>query len=117
MTNKDDNFYTYMGKLFGSRIAQTETKDRIYDDNNKIWYIYLNPDNKPCAYVSICDCIIKNVYTTNNDSLKELLLFIKSNIDIKNSIVTKVYQDIYLDCGFKVDVLDNYKNFVVIRGE
>lgn len=42
MTNKDDNFYSYMGRFFGSRIVQTETKDRIYDDNNKTWYIYLD---------------------------------------------------------------------------
>ena len=32
MNNKHSDFYSYMGKFFGSRIVQTVTKDRIYDD-------------------------------------------------------------------------------------
>ena len=32
MDNKQENFYTYMGKVFGSRIVQKQTNDRIYDD-------------------------------------------------------------------------------------
>lgn len=117
MTNKDDDFYTYMGKFFGSRIIQTETKDRIYDDNNKEWYIYLNQNNKPCAFVSVCDSVIKNIYSVSNDYLKELLLFIMKEIVISPSIVTKIYEDIYIQCGFHINTLDNYKHFIMIRGE
>lgn len=117
MTNKDDDFYTYMGKFFGSRIIQTETKDRIYDDNNKEWYIYLNQNNKPCAFVSVCDNVIKNIYSVSNDYLKELLLFIMKKIVISPSIVTKIYEDIYVQCGFHINTLDNYKHFIMIRGE
>lgn len=98
MTNKDENFYNYMGRFFGSRIIQTETKDRVYDDNNKIWYIYLNEDNKPCSFVSVCDNIIKNVYSVNNSYLKKLLLLIKNDISIEPSIVTRIYEDIYIQC-------------------
>ncbi len=117
MTNKDDDFYTYMGKFFGSRIIQTETKDRIYDDNNKEWYIYLNQNNKPCAFVSVCDTVIKNIYSISNDYLKELLLFIMKKIVVSPSIVTKIYEDIYIQCGFHINTLDNYKHFIMIRGE
>lgn len=117
MTNKDDDFYTYMGKFFGSRIIQTETKDRIYDDNNKEWYIYLNQNNKPCAFVSVCDNVIKNIYSVSNDYLKELLLFIAKEIVVSPSIVTKIYEDIYIQCGFHINTLDNYKHFIMIRGE
>lgn len=117
MTNKDECFYSYMGKFFGSRIVQTETKDRIYDDNNKVWYIYLDQNNKVCAFVSICDNVIKNIYSTNDVCLKELLLDLKKQISIESSIVTKIYENVYLDCGLKINSLDNYKHFIMIRGE
>lgn len=117
MTNKDDGFYSYMGKFFGSRIVQTETKDRIYDDNNKLWYLYLDQNNKVCSFVSVCDNVIKNIYSTNDASLKELLLYLKKRISIESSIVTKIYEKVYLDCGFILNNLDNYKHFIMIRGE
>lgn len=98
MTNKEENFYNYMGRFFGSRIVQTETKDRVYDDNNKTWYIYLNEDIKPCAFVSVSDNVIKNVYSVNDNYLKKLLLSVKNDISIAPSIVTKIYEDIYLEC-------------------
>ena len=39
MTNKDEKFYEYMGRLFGSRLVEKQTNDRIYDDDSKEWYI------------------------------------------------------------------------------
>ncbi|WP_289181741.1 hypothetical protein, partial [Helicobacter japonicus] len=39
MTNKDEKFYQYMGKFFGSRLIEKQTNDRIYDDDSKEWYI------------------------------------------------------------------------------
>ncbi len=96
MTNRDYNFYSYMGKFFGSRIVQSETKDRIYDDNNKLWYIYLNQNFKPCAFISVCDSVIKNIYSNCDDYLKKLLLSLMDEIVITPSIVPKVYQDIYI---------------------
>lgn len=117
LNNKEKNFYLYMGKFFGSRIIQTETKDRIYDDNNKEWYIYLNSNNKPCAFVSVCDSVIKNIYSISDDYLKELLLYIMKEIVVSPSIVTKIYEDIYIQCGFHINTLDNYKHFIMIRGE
>ncbi len=41
MDNKSKDFYNIMGKFFGSRIVENKTNDRIYDDNNKSWYIYI----------------------------------------------------------------------------
>lgn len=116
LTNKDANFYNYMGRFFGSRIVQTETKDRIYDDNNKLWYIYVGNDNKPYGFISVCDGVIKNIYSSNDDYLKELLEQLIQDISISPSIVTKLYSNLYKDCGLKVNSLDNYKHFVMIRG-
>ncbi len=117
LTNKDSNFYNYMGKFFGSRIVQTETKDRIYDDNNKIWYIYVDNNNKPYGFISVCDDVIKNIYSSNESYLKELLKQLIKDINIAPSIVTKLYENLYEECGLKIDYLDNYKHFVMIRGE
>lgn len=117
MTNKDDNFYSYMGRFFGSRIVQTETKDRIYDDNNKIWYIYLDKNERSSAFISVHNSVIKNVYSSNDTYLKELILEIKNDFVIKDSIVTNVYENVYLDCGLQIIHLDNYKHFIMIRGE
>lgn len=117
MTNKDEDFYTYMGRFFGSRIVQSETKDRIYDDNNKVWYIYLNENAKPCAFISACDGVIKNIYSNSNEFLKKLLLYVMNEITIEPSIVTKVYEDIYIECGLHINSLDSYKHFVMIRGD
>lgn len=117
LTNKDANFYNYMGKFFGSRIVQTETKDRIYDDNNKLWYIYINPDDKSCGFISVCDSIIKNIYSNNYDYLEELLKRVVKDIKIEPSIVSKLYEDLYQKCGLVVTHLDNYKHFVMIRGD
>lgn len=117
MTNKDNDFYSYMGKFFGSRIVQTETKDRIYDDNNKVWYIYLDQNNKVCAFLSICDGVIKNIYSSNDASLKKLILEVKKDSVLQPSIVTKTYENVYLECGLKINSLENYKHFIMIRGE
>lgn len=118
MTNKENNFYYYMGKFFGSRIVQTETKDRIYDDNNKLWYIYIDDDtDKATAFVSVCNGIIKNIYSTNDSYLNELLLELKKDFIVQPSIVTNLYEDVYAKCNFIINKLDNYKHFVMIRGE
>lgn len=117
LTNKDANFYHYMGKFFGSRIVQTETKDRIYDDNNKVWYIYVDNDDRAYGFISVCDDVIKNIYCSNEAYLKELLLQVIQDITIQPSIVTKLYDRLYVECGLKLTSLDNYKHFVMIRGD
>jgi hypothetical protein len=118
MTNRDKNFYSYMGGFFGSRIVQSETKDRIYDDNSKLWYVYVGHGEKAYAFVSVCDDVIKNVYSKNGDYLQELLTQVTNDIDVKPSVVTNLYSDLYKQCGFNVDEESSYKNFITItRGD
>lgn len=90
MNNKSKDFYSIMGKFFGSRIVQNETNDRIYDDTSKDWYVYFDNDT-PVAFASVICDVIKNVYTIKDDFLIELLQHIKKEIAIKDSIVTKTY--------------------------
>ena len=112
MNNKSERFYEYMGKIFGSRLIQNQTNDRIYDDDSKIWYLYIE-DEKVVAFVSISNDIIKNVYGVKEKYLKELLKEVRKENKTKDSTVTMLYEDIYKEAGYKV-VKDVYKNFVII---
>lgn len=116
ITNKEEKFYQYMGKFFGSRLVERQTNDRIYDDNEKEWYIYLQ-EGKVMAFASIHKNVIKNIYTKKEEYLEEILNEIKKEADITYSIVTNSYEDIYARSGFKVDKNKTYKNFVTIYME
>ena len=113
MTNKDEDFYKYMGKFFGSRIVEKQTSDRIYDDPNKLWYIYVN-EGKAVAFVSIEKNAIKNIYTIKEKYLEELLKEIMHERKISSSIVTNLYLELYRKLGFEFLEGESYKNFVVI---
>ena len=113
LTNKDNNFYQYMGKFFGSRLVQKETNDRIYDDSDKLWYIYLK-DDISVGFVSISKNTIKNMYAVKPTYLIELLREIKKDFSISPSVVSNLYNNIYKECGFTVNDT-YYKNFVVIQ--
>lgn len=113
MNNKDEKFYQYMGKFFGSRLVEKQINDRIYDDDKKIWYLYIE-NNNVLAFVSTQNKVIKNVYCYKEKCLEEILNYIKKEEKITISILTRKYIEIYKECGFQV--IDNkaYKNFVTI---
>lgn len=116
INNKDVEFYKYMGKCFGSRLIEKQTNDRIYDDNNKEWYVYIE-EEKVMAFVSISQCVIKNIYTTREKYLEEILNKIREENNITSSIVSNSYIEIYKKCGFKVSNNQEYKNFITICTE
>ena len=109
MTNKDRDFYQYMGKFFGSRLIQKQTNDRIYDDDEKVWYIYLEA-NKVMAFVSVNKNIIKNIYATKEKYLEEILKKVKRENEITYSIVTNYYKEIYEKCGFELEFVRENKS-------
>ena len=114
LNNQSKNFYNIMGKFFGSRLIESKTNDRIYDDNKKTWYILFD-NNNPVAFVSIISNVIKNIYSTKDEFLTELLNYVNNDIFIKESIVTKLYTNVYEKCSLIVDTNTSYKNFVKIR--
>jgi len=113
MNNKNEKFYEYMGKMFGSRLIQNQTNDRIYDDDNKTWYISLE-ENKTIAFASVSNGVIKNIYTTKSKHLEEILKTIKKENQISSSTVTNLYEDSYKKAGYKIEKTDNLKNFLII---
>lgn len=116
INNKDEKFYLYMGKFFGSRVVERQTNDRIYDDDSKEWYLYIE-EEKVKAFASVNKNVIKNVYTTKDEYLEKVLNKIKKEMSIGYSTVTNFYTDIYEKCGFTVDQGQAYKNFVTIYSE
>lgn len=113
MNNKMEGFYECMGKIFGSRIVQRQINDRIYDDNDKEWYIY-KEDERVVACVSVLKDVIKNVYTVKDNYLEKILKEIRKEIKIKESVVPNVYAELYEKAGFKINKTDSMKNFVII---
>ena len=113
LKNNDEKFYQYMGKFFGSRLVERQTNDRIYDDTDKEWYIFLE-GKKAVAFVSIQKNTIKNVYTTKEEYLEKILERVKKENKITNSIVTTAYKDIYERCGFLLENNSSFKNFITI---
>lgn len=113
MNNKSEKFYEYMGRVFGSRIIEKQTNDRIYDDSNKDWYVFIE-EERVVAFVSLCDHKIKNIYTIKEKYLEELLNQIQKEIKIQPSVVTNVYGDIYKKCHFKINEGYGYRNFISI---
>ncbi len=113
INNKDERFYQYMGKFFGSRLVEKQTNDRIYDDDKKEWYLYLESNNV-MAFVSIQNNVIKNIYSYKEKYLETLLNTIRKQENLSDSVLTKRYIDIYQKCGFKIYENQTYKNFVTV---
>ena len=113
MTNKDKNFYKYMGRFFGSRAIEKQINDRIYDDDGKQWYMFFE-GKEVKAFVSVNKNIIKNIYATEEKYLEDVLKAVIKENEITYSTVIKMYADVYKKCGFKVSKETGYKNFVMI---
>ena len=93
MNNKEEKFYQYMGRIFGSRTIERQINDRIYDDDNKEWYVYIE-EEKVMALVSISKNVMKNIYTTKEKYLEEVLEKVREENSITYSIVTKCYTEL-----------------------
>lgn len=116
MNNKDEKFYQYMGKFFGSRLVEKQVNDRIYDDDKKEWYLYIEGDAL-VAFVSVQGKVIKNVYCYKEKYLEDILNYIKKQQKIDTSVLTRKYIEVYKKCKFKVVDNEMYKNFVIIYEE
>lgn len=116
MNNKNENFYFYMGKMFGSRIVQRQTNDRIYDDNDKEWYLNIE-DDRVVAFVSVVKDVIKNVYSIRDNYLMKIFKELKKDVKIKDSIVSNLYKDVYIKSGFSINNMNTLKNFIMIYEE
>lgn len=114
LTNKDPEFYTIMGPVFGSREVQRKTGDRFYDDDQKEWYIELDETGEVTAVVSVVASVIKNVYGKDEAALLKILKEIY--YIAMESIVPSVYAAIYRKAGYTIEEEGSLKKFIKIRG-
>lgn len=114
LTNKSKNFYSHLGRIFGSREVERKTGDRFYDDDDKVWYVYYYR-GKPDTFVSVQKNVIKNVWSENKEHLRDVLKEIKNKENVKTSVVPIVYKDVYQEAGFEI-LGNGYRNFIKIRG-
>lgn len=115
INNQADKFYYYLGKVFGSRQIENITHDRIYDDDNKEWYLYINNGN-PEVFVSVVGSKIKNIWSYNREHLIEILKKISVDLNIGDSIVTNLFKNEYIEAGYTI-VGHRGQNFLIIRSE
>ena len=113
LTNKDKNFYLYFGKIFGSRVIENTIKDRIYDDDNKVWHCEFIK-NEVVSFVSIENNRIKNIYCNKSKSKNFNKLLCSIYEKTSESIVPKVYKNDYMLAGFTL--IEEKQNFVKIKG-
>lgn len=109
MTNKDAGFYGLLGSIFGSRKIEKEIQDRIYDDDEKIWYLLVE-DSRVVALISLKKQVIKNMYAESPENLKRLLC----ELPAVTGIVPGRYRDVCMDVGYQV--MDHSKNFIKVQG-
>lgn len=113
MTNKEAEFYLYLGRIFGSRKVESTTGDRFYDDDEKVWYIHFSSNSEPDAYVSAKNSVIKNVYAPEAKNLIPVLKELLPRINI--SIVPAVYKKEFELAGYLM-LGQHSKNFIKVRG-
>ena len=116
INNKDNCFYTYMGKFFGSRVVQNKINDRIFDDANKEWYVLIE-GNSSVAFVSLVKDTIKNIYAIKDEQLCYLLNNIKEKVKFAESVVPAIYKEEYVKVGLNVQDKCKFKNFVTISSK
>lgn len=109
LKNSADDFYKYMGPIFGSRKIQRATKDRFYDDDGKEWLLYLE-GGSVLAVLSMEKGTIKNIYGEDMEALAVLLE--QSKADAVSGIVPAIYTEQYKNAGYRVE--GHSANFVKI---
>lgn len=115
INNKDKDFYSYLGPIFGSREVQKKTGDRFYDDDGKDWYIHLESGHIDVS-VSLLNGKIRNVYSENE---KELITILKEiHQEVLSGIIPAIYLEAFIEAGYIVDKAKKRKttNFVPILG-
>ncbi len=52
-TREDSDFYCLMGRFFGSRVIAKALGMPIYDDEHRLWFLILDPEQHPIACGSL----------------------------------------------------------------
>ena len=107
LTRSDEDFYTVMGPIFGSRLIEKQTKDRFYDDPAKVWFVI---PGKGAA--SLLDCIIKNFWAVNDETADTLVSARVQEQKWLDGVLPRTYEDVFKRHGFETS--DHRVNFIEV---
>lgn len=102
------DFYVYMGPVFGSRVIEQNTKDRFYDDAEKIWYMI--PGH---GAASVLGETIKNFWAATPEAAKLLLKELTAEYSWLDGIVPNRHEESFRESGFSC--LSHRKNFLEVH--
>ena len=108
MTRENEDFYRWMGPVFGSRLIEQETHDRFYDDPGKLWHLI-----KGLGTASVRDSVIRNFWAGSAEAAEALVADMLLCWPDLSGIVPRSYESTFRAMGFKT--FPHRKNFIEVR--
>ena len=103
-----EDFYVHMGPVFGSRLIEQDTKDRFYDDADKIWYLI--PGHGAASVMGVA---IKNFWASTPEAAMLLLKALTEEYSGLNGIVPNRHEESFRKAGF--ECVGYRKNFLEVH--
>lgn len=98
LNRNDDDFYRYLGPIFGSRIIEQETHDRFYDDLGKQWYLI--PGS---GAASVLGGRIRNFWAANPEVADELISALTQDYAYLSGVLPRQYEAFFRQRNFKTN--------------
>lgn len=107
LTRNDADFYTLLGPVFGSRALEKETRDRFYDDPDKIWYLLPGE-----GVASLLGGVIRNFWAVDDAAAETLIQALLQDVDRPRGILPRIYERPFRRQGFHT--AGYRKNFIEV---
>lgn len=106
LNRENEDFYVYMGPVFGSRLVDMDTRDRFYDDADKQWYVV---PGKGAA--SVREGSIRNFWAVSDEIADAMIAAIlEDNPRRLEGVAPMQYEECFKNAGFHVE--GYRKNFI-----
>lgn len=96
LSRNDEDFYLHMGPIFGSRLVEQQTKDRFYDDPDKVWFLI---PRKGAA--SLLGRTIKNFWAVSEDVAEALIRALMGEEKRLDGILPRTHEAVFERMGFR----------------
>lgn len=107
LERNDQDFYDYMGPVFGSRIIEREAGDRFYDDPDKVWYVLPNR-----GAASVKHGLLRNFWAADDETADMLVEALRADNPHLSGVAPRQYEKAFADAGFQVS--EHHKNFIEV---
>lgn len=107
LTRNDADFYTHLGPVFGSRTLEKETRDRFYDDPEKVWYLLPGE-----GVASMLDGVIRNFWAADDTAAEALIQALLQDVERPRGILPRIYEKSFRRKGFHTE--GYRKNFIEV---